>query len=205
MTDDLIDRFLRGDSQAEAEMVRFCDPFLRRLAVAVYLKRGGRNQPRVDAEDLYSDAILHLFDHRARIFGHYDRARELGPFLYTVLRNCMWDVMSKDLRRSQDPPPTDARTEVDPVEAIYAALDADVVIAEVLERVDGVGRQVFTSMFLDGLDDDTISARLGMRKSNVHVWRCRLLRLVAIVAAELGVRRAPTPPRPRRPSGGAPH
>lgn len=193
MTEDddylLIQRFLAGDKAAEKAVHLRLDPPARKLASFVFARmRFAQSSRALEAVDLYGGAILHILEHRRRIFARFERGRRLEPFAYRVMQRRMWDLASGEPRL--------AHVDIDDVELpvpaheaqVLRGVDVDTVVSLARESLTENGRGILDLMFRERLDDDEIASRCAMTKGNVQLWRWRILRVVESTSMSLGLR-----------------
>lgn len=166
---DLMHAALTGDAVAYRQFLLSVTPYLRALARRRCERVGA---PVSDAEDVVQEVLLAV--HLKR--GTWDQTRPIGPWISTIVRNKMIDVLRR--RGRHVTVPID-----DVVDMIESVQQEDFVerrgIEQMMTHLNNLQRDIVQSISLNGASVQETAIRLRMKEGTVRVALHRALRSLA--------------------------
>ncbi len=164
-TDDIVERVLRGEIDAYAEIVRAYQQDVWRIAVAMLLS-GSKT------EDLVQQTFINAFQHLHR----YQRGRDFGLWLKEIARNQVRQEirrLSREDRRLELYRDSLARTDPDSLSAKEAALED--ALARCTEQLPPAGAKLVRLRYHSALGFGEIATLLGrtVEATRQHLARIR--------------------------------
>jgi RNA polymerase sigma-70 factor (ECF subfamily) len=171
---DLARRFRDGDPDSVRELYELYG----RAAFGVAFRALG-------SRSLAEEAVQQAFLQAWRASGSVDPARDLGPWLFTIIRRAAIDIYRKEARRPHDA--IDDTVDNDPTLAVWpAAIEAMSETWDIRVAVDGLPndeREVVRLQHFDGLTHHEIAEQIGVPLGTV---KSRSFRAHKRLAAALG-------------------
>lgn len=158
--EDLLREFLNGDVAAFTQIVKMYNRPLRYFAWTMV-------KDREAAEELANDAFFKLWQSRDQ----FDTLAAIKSFLYVVTRNaCLNHVRSPRYRRQESMEEVEQLLSSEPdVESRLIELELLDTIYREIEKLPGKQREVFRLTFLEGLNVEEISEKLGITANAVYL------------------------------------
>jgi RNA polymerase sigma-70 factor (family 1) len=167
--EELFEGFRRGDQEATEQIFN-----LHYGALCYFADR--LVQDKAEAEDIVSDAFIKLLQLKETIYSFHS----IKGFLYTTTRHFCLNILHRNKVRAKDhvvlAQLTDAHEQASDRESVIAKV-LQVIHAEI-ENLPPVGKQVFTSIFIDGKSTAEIAAELGISPQTVLNHKTKMLNIL---------------------------
>lgn len=146
-------------------------------------------------EDLAQEVFAALFAHGGRALHAWDPARgSLPSYVGLVAERVVVSFLRSGRRSGWREEPTDGNSLLEASggrDTMAARLDARNLVTRLADRLPGVlsplGLELFRRMFIEEASIDEIKGATQMTAGALYAWRCRLIRIVGGLAAELTV------------------
>lgn len=183
---ELIQKALQREAGAQRELLGRVTPAIR-LSVSATLRRhtAGAAQSRVrhEVEDLTQEVLFALFAKDGRRLRKWDPAKglPLARYVRLVARHLVVSFLRKrDRRVWEDDAVEDeealAGAAGDSPERLVGRKEVHAaVLAAVEAELTQQGREIFRLIVREELSVEEVCERTGLSRSNVHVWRSRLV------------------------------
>ena len=161
----LIDRAVRGDPRAVDRLLQTVLPQLQRISARL-------SHAPADAEEIAQESAYVVLE----ALPQFEGRSQLGTWLYAIVRS----QVSRKYRRARTVPLSSCPGVAEPDDelAFVAEADASPDVADALDSLGPIDREIFLGRELEGLSFDEVAARVhlsrGAVKSRLHRARVHL-------------------------------
>ncbi|WP_428263788.1 RNA polymerase sigma factor [Haliangium sp.] len=197
MERDLIDRAIRGDTEAARALVDRLTPVVQARVVRALRRRAGDARGRniqQEVEDMVQEVFLSLFDHAGKALRRWepDKGLSLENFVGLVAERQVASIMRSGRRSPWKEDPTEGET-LSSVTTSSRPADAQVASRELLEmlldrlreELSPRGLQLFYALLVHERSVTDVCAETGLSRDAVYQWRSRLGKLVKRLGDEI--------------------
>jgi RNA polymerase sigma factor (sigma-70 family) len=123
---------------------------------------------RVTAREIVVETFIKLLNRRS----HFDHQADIKAFLFITARNSCMDFLRyvKNGHQVEEPAMTAAETELDLTSEVNST-EARRIMQEALDSLPAICQQVFTTLFVEGLQTTAAARQLEMEPRELLIYR----------------------------------